>query len=1409
MPTDKIIPRVLNISTEERLHQEGDMLDALNVTISENGEGSEGILKNVRGTTRVPVPEQYNINENSVVVGSVDDPENNRIYVFVENGSKPDGIYYYDGYSGQLNVLVERQILSFNNTRPVKADVIHTFLSGDSERDTLLYFTDNDNPPRKINVTRIISEGVSAVYNTNEPYDVCKGYNLLPPTFSFTTDSEVQSNNFHNDFFQFATQYIYEDGEVSAISPYSKIAYPDHISLMGTENYGYGSLYKNDNLCLIDCKFSLTPAGQTNINPNPYLSDYKPTVKKIRLLARIGNSPSFYEIDEFSVDEDLYREVYGVEKKIYNKETSQYSFYNDVLYNIVPDREVNKLYDNVPLRAEGQAIQGERLIYSNYQEGYPNHKIDGVTIDVQYNETSEFGETSATVTESVNSIVIDLDDSQFFTDGILPANSNVQLNFTYKPTVGSTISNSPILQASYVLPDTSAYIVIDISELFVYGDGVGAFVSVSVNNDSPLTYAQFAEELTTALAGYTSNYTFTNTEDQTAVVNESSDIFSGYPEDSSILFNSNAVSAVVSFEDVSFDDTTKEITISPEFISIDISNSTLVNLGVEFFSQSQYFDGYTQDISNNFVIDDSITSRTFSSYRTFKAGSAHSLGIVYYDERGRSSFVNKLGDFYVAPFDDDERDDGTGTGNKLNGPSAIKVAFPATTTKPSWAEAYQLVYSGPTSWDEHFSYSVADAFPKYAHTTTQGDHDAVTSSKQIYVSLKTLDLYREDKGALRNYSYQEGDLLRVISYVDSDDNVVFPRSSEDNLIEFRVVSYDFYGAEEESPVANFSHSDPGALGEERKGHFIGLEAPNTISGQDAYNGFDWYSVYETKTSISATHPYASTDTAYTVDNSLWGNKVVVEVLRPTRTKETNLYYEIGEARKFITPDSSLSPKYSAYGLPFYTSEGSAYFRPIACKVPYDSSGSKALTAPQDWVYEERYLESDSITDFVESKMWSKGRPHTVYESAGTFVRFNGLTYSDRYAEDSQVLTLSAFNQPAFNWQSLEASRGEVRYIGRFADNLVAIQERGVSRIPINANTVAYADGGSNMTVSENFMGRPVYFSGNYGCADNPESVVSLSSGILFADRFNKKVFMLDGNGLVAISDLGVDSKIQDMLTYTAIAIAPVIRGGYDPDTDTYLLTAQGQTIGFDIKNKRWRSMYSFLPDDYQHLGDSLFSFKSFLQDDQDNEDPNDDIYTVMHFHNPNGTYCNFYGVQYASSVTVVSKFDPSMVKAFGALSVETNNQNWSASITTPGGQNTGNFNNWRVRERTLHHEIPRDATTAVPNIYIGVASSVSDGEITFDFPVSGLYIPLGSEVFLDGEDTGLTFQGFTGSRVMSVSGDLSGTGDISLAPADSGNVIRDYFCNIRLNNSSTTKYELFAINTHFDVSHLGTEINRK
>ena len=47
-----------------------------------------------------------------------------------------------------------------------------------------------------------------------------------------------------------------------------------------------------------------------------------------------------------------------------------FTFNNSKILTVLPSTELLRLYDNVPLKALGQTLMGNRLVYGNYIEGY-------------------------------------------------------------------------------------------------------------------------------------------------------------------------------------------------------------------------------------------------------------------------------------------------------------------------------------------------------------------------------------------------------------------------------------------------------------------------------------------------------------------------------------------------------------------------------------------------------------------------------------------------------------------------------------------------------------------------------------------------------------------------------------------------------------------------------------------------------------------------------------------------------------------------------------------------------------------------------------------------------------------------------------------------------------------------------
>ena len=347
MAIDKLIPQYLNKDEDARLLKEVEMSNALNIRVSTDDDGNQGVLKNVEGNTAIlSASSADDIPASGVnkILGAVSSEAGNCIYFFLYSSEGNHGIYQYRHNTDRYHKVLEGSFLRFNAESFVKADVVINQFG-----DHLLYFTDSRNEPRKINATRALTNGYSSLLSSGTTaqkelfVSVCKQPPQIPATFSFEDDPDIKFNNLKNNCFQFAYQYVYDDGELSALSPYSKLA-------VSSTNRAFNSPAQN---FLRDRNNKIRLIVHGSEGP----------VKKIRIFVRRNNDQAFYRIAEV---------------KNRPGTTVGTSFANDGVYTLLPDQEAFKMFDAVPRNAFAQAISNNRLFYGNYLEGFDN--LDDISV---------------------------------------------------------------------------------------------------------------------------------------------------------------------------------------------------------------------------------------------------------------------------------------------------------------------------------------------------------------------------------------------------------------------------------------------------------------------------------------------------------------------------------------------------------------------------------------------------------------------------------------------------------------------------------------------------------------------------------------------------------------------------------------------------------------------------------------------------------------------------------------------------------------------------------------------------------------------------------------------------------------------------------------------------------------------
>ena len=1171
MAIDKLIPQYLSSDTDQKLVKSVEMTDNLNVRVSNNAEGTAGVIKNIKGTEalspKTPA-DAFPVGDNRVI-GSVDNDKNKEVLFFLWNSNGDHGIYRINSLTDTFQKVYEDSVLGFQKLSFVDCDVVIN-----EEEETLLYWTDNVNPPMKINVNRALSNGYPATFISGTDEEKLEALTVAkrPPqeviTFEFFTNESVKKNNLRDSLFQFAYQYVYTDGEVSALSAYSKITYSNYQTIRGLISESEAG---NENGIRL-----FVPQGNDN-------------VVKIRLFARVGNNGNFFQIEEIDNDQNI-----------------EYEFYNDGAYRFLSEDETKKMFDSVPQKAKSLVLSNNRLFLGNYVEGYDNVETDTLSypvykrVPLTYDISADINPTTQGDTEELK---IEYGNSNNVTFNI----NVLDLPNTLK--AGTFLSFNVEFSATETVDayDTSALGILKYVDITWDDNGTSQTdtLSLGANNSFPLKIA-----IDSVSFSY-SKLIDTDTSKQDVVNDIVSYLLSrNFVTTVSPDLNSNThrsfggnnfyvwVSGASRFSLVNgtYDSNTGNILFAIRFEGADLYISKIVKNTTEITLESQggfelpKINGSANkafawnNFKNNYV--SSSIAEDISSSPSFKTRANHEFGIVYYDDRNRNGGVNKIDKVYVSGYAESER-----TGN-LGG---VEIDFRIKHTAPSWAKKWQLVYSKNTSYDKFLQYSVSEAF---AAQNTDSATTSASEGQRIYVSLRSLEgkenSYKDGRGAKIEYKFEEGDILQILKYEEG-------YSKRPRGYEFRILDYKYLNDDDENPIVL-----PAQRGFRHTGWFLVLSS-------EEYSGFTYEDVLG--------------------DTDLWGQNVVVEITSQKKRLEEQIYFETGKVYDVINnihvgdrdtsapiasdifvsyagTDSGFaeslnrfyigdninigtqnlvitSIRYQSNGYIGYeftyksntqvtagyypctianytdavvtTIDGDVYFRPRNIRYnPYDSAnGIYDETAEESTVYALEYVEDYSLNDFFTSNSVSIGRPQAYSDDFKQIRRKSSITYSDAYVIDSDRLNLSSFNLSLANWNDMSLEYGGIDKMISRGDAITVIQESKASQVPLGRNLIEYASGDTGVTVSKNVLGTPSYYAGDYGSSGNPESVVERFGVVYFSDLNSRKVIRLSADGITPISDKGMDSYFQKLFEdLDKNVVTPKIAGGFDPDNGEYLLTVE-------------------------------------------------------------------------------------------------------------------------------------------------------------------------------------------------------------------------------------------------------------
>jgi hypothetical protein len=332
---EQIFKGKVNSDADISVFPEGDLINSENVNYITSADGRLTSVRPVKGTRLIKSGEP-----GAMCVGSFAEEESGRLYYFTHSPNGNHKIECFEEATQTVKTVFDGP----------EIDLDSALISGIDKIGDILYWVQDNKPPKKINVERGLAAFTPGYVSpdgtrpqaydafTGRDFQIIRPYPEYAPKAKKITQQSVITNLVDDNAFQFAFSFVYKDKEISVLSPYSMIV--PHNS----EGEDFNAI-------------EVTMDARLRIQNE---------VDRIRLHVRLGNTGSFFTVKEWrrDVDNDKYLD--------HNFGTSPltYIFYNDTNGIAVSEEYSAKLFDAVPITSKAIAAAKNRLFLGNNVFGY-------------------------------------------------------------------------------------------------------------------------------------------------------------------------------------------------------------------------------------------------------------------------------------------------------------------------------------------------------------------------------------------------------------------------------------------------------------------------------------------------------------------------------------------------------------------------------------------------------------------------------------------------------------------------------------------------------------------------------------------------------------------------------------------------------------------------------------------------------------------------------------------------------------------------------------------------------------------------------------------------------------------------------------------------------------------------------
>lgn len=1113
---------VMDKDLDPRLVQSGTIRNAINVNVA-SSEGSEvGGVENELGNEK-----RSTINfadDTAYTLGSIAVEEVGCIYWFVN----VDDAGTIENYVYEYNQDTNTTTMVLGDTRVGAANVLNFDreyrITGVNYINGMLYWTDDKNPPRRVNIQRAKSYGASTPSSdtfTAEDINVIVAPPLNAPTITLDTDPELP-NNLKDKFTYFAYRYKYLDGEYSVISPFSNAAFnPSVFSINGETgvNSGMENLYNRATI-------SYNPGGDN--------------VTDIQLLYRDSESTNVYVIET-------------IKKEDANGGT--FVFTNNKKYSVLPSDQVTRLFDNVPLKAQAQEIIGGRLTYGNYVQFFDMKRANGE--DVKMNFEVELN--SQAITAPVPSVKSNRD----YEVGIVyldeygrstPAQTCEDNTIYVKPSL-ATKQNKIRVKINHEAPEFASYY------RFVIKESKGNYENIFIN--------YFIED-----AGF--NYLLVQPSDVNKIKVGK---YLYFKTDANGATTNDVKVKATELRVIAKDELGKGL---PAFTGsyLKVTSDSGIKLNPSLITELK---ASGEGINSNYLYRSERSGSTLGFRKKCKDTAIDTY--IYKDENGQNATPSGTA-FVENPILYPQVTGSTAAEgvmtisrkNEVINSGRNDARYNIVITDISAAGPQMNYYvTGDEKYIESADLTIGStASTEYAIKDKKGNtffyvkfsnNNTLTVGDRFVVNVRTANDkhnpgYAVGKAAV-GASIGEvpgGSIIKIKATNSADRASGIPEQIFTSTKNYKNIEEWYY---EDRIYKRLKDTNINLSSNAFGNNKIGSREEVITSGIFFTRGIldkgRWVK------QIRNAEQLASYGDVIMCARTLMGPAAVTAVNEDCTPNVYTLQVTVTAASSQIVletaPESIIDGIYREIPGTYSVTNG-AHSGSVQNQF-FNSGANIAQPAVTDLQFENCFafgngVESIAIRDdFNGISMTQSPRVTAEVEDYKQERVENGLTYSGVYRADSNVNKLNQFNLSLANFKYLDQNFGSVQKLHGRDTDLIVFQENKVSKVLFGKNLLSDAAGGGSIASIPQVLGTQVAFGGEYGISRNPESFATWGNMLYWADTRRNAVLRMGMDGTTPISSYGMTDYFRDSFTTTK---GELKLGGYDPYNNMYVLTSTTDSV---------------------------------------------------------------------------------------------------------------------------------------------------------------------------------------------------------------------------------------------------------